>query len=59
MSWLQRLFGRDKAYRARDFRGRKRFRDDYRENEKTKFRAVPLPLSEQEALPESTGSVVE
>ena len=32
-------------------------RDDYRENEKTKFRTVPLPLSEQEALPESTGSV--
>ncbi len=34
-------------------------RDDYRENEKTKFRTVPLPLSEQEALPESTGSVTE
>ncbi|MCH8882461.1 MAG: NADH-quinone oxidoreductase subunit I [SAR324 cluster bacterium] len=34
-------------------------RDDHRENEKTKFRTVPLPLSEQEALPESTGSVTE
>lgn len=28
-------------------------RDEYRENEKTKFRDVPLPLREEEALPES------
>ena len=49
------------AYSARDRFDftRDLLRDDYRENEKTKFRAVPLPLSEQEALPESTGSVVE
>jgi len=30
-------------------------RDEYRANEKTKFRDVPLPLSEEEALPQSHG----
>jgi len=34
-------------------------RDEHRENEKTKFRGVPLPLSEEEALPESHGAVRE
>jgi formate hydrogenlyase subunit 6/NADH:ubiquinone oxidoreductase subunit I len=32
-------------------------RDTYRENEKTKFHSVPLPLSEEEALPNSVGKV--
>jgi NADH-quinone oxidoreductase subunit I len=33
-------------------------RDDYRPNEKTKYRAVPLPLSDDEALPESHGQAL-
>ena len=32
-------------------------KDGYRENEKTKFKTVPLPLSEAEALPHSTGKI--
>jgi NADH-quinone oxidoreductase subunit I len=32
-------------------------KDPYHENEKTKFRAVPLPLSEEEALPNSIAKV--
>ncbi len=34
-------------------------RDDYHENEKTKFRTVPLPKSPQEALPHSQGSLAD
>ena len=34
-------------------------RDEYHENEKTKFRTVPLPESPQEALPHSQGSVAD
>jgi NADH-quinone oxidoreductase subunit I len=34
-------------------------RDDYRPNEKTKYRAVPLPLGDDEALPESHGQALE
>ncbi len=30
-------------------------KDAYHENEKTKFRSIPLPLSEDEALPQSVG----
>ncbi|MBI3992785.1 MAG: NADH-quinone oxidoreductase subunit I [Candidatus Lambdaproteobacteria bacterium] len=33
-------------------------KDVYHENEKTKFRSVPLPLTEEEALPESVGRIV-
>ncbi|HEX9843231.1 MAG TPA: 4Fe-4S binding protein, partial [bacterium] len=33
-------------------------KDVYHENEKTKFRSVPLPLTEAEALPESVGRIV-
>jgi hypothetical protein len=32
-------------------------KDPYHENEKTKVRAVPLPLSEEEALPNSIAKV--
>ena len=32
-------------------------KDPYHENEKTKFRTVPLPLSEEEALPNSIATV--
>ena len=32
-------------------------RDAYHENEKTKFRTVPLPLTEEEALPQSVGRI--
>jgi NADH-quinone oxidoreductase subunit I len=32
-------------------------KDVYHENEKTKFREIPLPLTEEEALPQSTGQV--
>jgi hypothetical protein len=32
-------------------------KDVYRENEKTKFKTVPLPLTEEEALPHSTGTI--
>ena len=34
-------------------------RDEYSENEKTKFREVPLPLTDEEALPHSQGAVDE
>ena len=33
-------------------------KDVYHENEKTKFRTVPLPLTEEDALPESVGRIV-
>ncbi|HEX7927716.1 MAG TPA: NADH-quinone oxidoreductase subunit I [bacterium] len=33
-------------------------KDGYHENEKTKFRSVPLPLTEEEALPGSEGRIV-
>ncbi len=32
-------------------------KDVYHENEKTKFREIPLPLTEEEALPQSTGHI--
>jgi NADH-quinone oxidoreductase subunit I len=32
-------------------------KDAYRENEKTKFRKLPLPLTEEEALPNSVGKI--
>ena len=34
-------------------------RDEYSENEKTKFRAVPLPLTDEEALPYSQSALDE
>ncbi len=32
-------------------------KDAYHENEKTKFRELPLPLTEEEALPQSVGTI--
>ncbi len=32
-------------------------RDPYHENEKTKFREIPLPLTEEDALPQSVGKL--
>ena len=34
-------------------------KDPYHENEKTKYRSIPLPLTEEEALPQSVGRLAD